>query len=265
MISRNGGERMNLKLVCLIGLLAISIGVAAVSAQDSSLRVVGESTVQVPADTTIIAVSAQNESENATLAAAGNSQLLNRTKDALIASGVKEDEIMPGRSKGYMTSHEVICNTANNTTTCKDVITNIASEQMIIKLKTSDPDRVQEVVNASETSGARAVVRGYALSDSNQAIDEARKKALEDAKARAEEYASSLGYKLGDSTEIEEPVPPDILIGPSYAWDMPMRMSHMSWMEPWSGMDRFMGGDYIPEGMAEVTAYVSVTYKVSQK
>lgn len=256
---------MNLKLVCLIGLLAISIGVAAVSAQDSSLRVVGESTVQVPADTTIIAVSAQNESENATLAAAGNSQLLNRTKDALIASGVKEDEIMPGRSKGYMTSHEVICNTANNTTTCKDVITNIASEQMIIKLKTSDPDRVQEVVNASETSGARAVVRGYALSDSSQAIDEARKKALEDAKARAEEYASSLGYKLGDSTEIEEPVPPDILIGPSYAWDMPMRMSHMSWMEPWSGMDRFMGGDYIPEGMAEVTAYVSVTYKVSQK
>lgn len=258
---------MNSKLVCLIGLLAISIGVAAVSAQDSSLRVVGESTVQVPADTAIIAVSAQNNSENATLATIANSQLLNRIKDALIASGVKEDEIMPDRSKGYLASHEVICNTVNNTTTCKDVITNVASEQMIIKLKTSDPDRVQEVINASEASGARAVVRGYALADSSQAIDEARKKALEDAKARAEEYASSLGYKLGDSTEIEEPFAPDITVGPSYAWDMdrPMRMSHMFWMKPWSGMDCFMGSDCIPEGMAEVTAYVSVTYKVSQK
>lgn len=255
---------MTSKLICLIGLLAFSICMATVSAQDSSLRVAGEGTVQVPADTAIIAISAQNDSENATLAATRNSELLNKTEKSLIAAGVRKEEIMPDRAIGYMTSRRVICDTVNNTTACRDLVANVVSERMIIRLKTSDQNQIKKVIDAATSAGARAVVWGYALSDSSKAIDEARKKALDDAKARAEDYASSFGFSLGKAMEIEEPIYPEIEIGPTYAWDMPKKMHHMFWMGPFGRMDGFFG-DGIPEGMADVTAYVSVTYNLSSK
>lgn len=253
---------MSSKLICLMGLMAIALCMTADSAQDSSLRVVGVGTVQVPADTVIIAFSAQNDSVNATLAASKNSELLNRTEESLIAAGVKKEEIMPDRSKGYMTSRKVICDSVNNTTNCKDLVTNVVAESMILRLKTSDQKQIQKVIDTAKSVGAEAAIVGYALSDSNKAVDEARKKALDDAKAKAEDYASSFGFNLGKAMEIEEPTYPDIDIGPTDLWDMHREMNHMFRMEPFYVMNRFFGGNYIPEGMAEVTAYVSVIYKV---
>jgi hypothetical protein len=61
---------------------------------------------------------------------------------------------------------------------------------------------------------------------------------------------------------IEEPSYPDIEIGTSCGWDMPWKMNHMFWRSPFSRMDHLFEDDYIPEGMAEVTAYASVTYNI---
>ncbi|MDM7940873.1 MAG: SIMPL domain-containing protein, partial [Methanothrix sp.] len=102
-------------------------------------------------------------------------------------------------------------------------------------------------------------VLGYALNDPSTAVDQARKRALDDAKAKAENYASSLGFSLGKAMEIEEPSYPDIEIGPTYGWGMPWRMNDRFW--GFSRINRLFRDDYIPEGMAKVTAYVSVTYK----
>jgi len=236
--------------------------IATASAQESSLRVVGAGTVQVPADTIIIAVSAQNNSNNLSLAEEANSKLLNLTEESLIAVGVKREEILPDRSKGYMTSHRVICNTVNNTTSCEDIITNVVTEQMVIRMKNSDANQTKAVVDAAKSAGAKASIKGYDLSDSSNAVDQARKKALDNAKAKAEYYASSFGFSLGKAIEIEESTYPDIEIGPIYGWDMPRRMGHMFWRESFLRMDRFLAGNHIPEGMAEVNAYVSVIYKV---
>ena len=253
---------MSLKLICLIGLMAIALCMTTALAQDSSIRVIGVGTVQVPADTVIIAVSAQNDNENATLAATRNSELLNKTEKSLIDAGVKREEIMADRSKGYLSYHQVICNTTNNTTSCRDVVTHVAIEQVTIKLKTIDENQTQKVIDTAKSTGADAAIRGYSLSDSSKAVSEARKKALDNAKAKAEDYASSLGFSLGKAVEIEEPTDPEIEIGPTHGWEMPREMNHMFWREPSLRMDRFLEADYIPEGMAEVTAYVSVTYKV---
>lgn len=253
---------MSSKLNCLVGLVVLALCVATVSAQDSSLRVIGIGTVQVPADTVLIAVSAENYSDNITVAEATASELLNSTVKSLTAAGVTKEEIMPDRSKGQMTYNNLICNTVNNNTTCKNVVTRAASEQMIIKLKTSDDNETRRVIDAAESAGARAIVLGYALSDSSNAVDQARKKALDDAKAKAEDYARSLGLTLGNSIEIEEPTYPDIEIGPTYGWNMPWRMNHMFSRGFFPGIAHTFGDEYLPEGMAEVTAYVSVTYKV---
>ncbi len=254
---------MRTKLI-LGGLLILVLCATAAVAENSSLRVIGEGSVLTPADTVIIAVSAQSSDDNATIAAEKNSQLLNETVDALINAGVKDDEIMPGRSKGYMRYHNLICNTENNTTTCEDVVKSLVTERMIVKLKADDENETQRVIEAAKSAGAGADVMGYSLSDPDKAIDEARKKALEDARSQAKNYAESFGFKLGKSFEIEEIAYPDIEIGPSYAndWDMPMRMHGMFWRGGFPHMGRFFGEEYIPEGMAKVTAYVGVNYEV---
>lgn len=253
---------MSSKLICLITMVALALSVATASAQDSSLRVIGAGTVQVPTDTTIIAVDVLNSSDNLSLAEAATSNMLNQTEEALLAAGVTKDEIMPDRSKGRITSHKVVCNTVNNTSSCKDILFNAATEQMVIKLKTSDVNQTQKVIDAAESAGAKATVLGYELSDPKSAVDQARKKALENAKAKAEYYASSYGLTLGKSMQIEEPTYPDIEIGPSFWGGRSWRMDRMMWMDPFSGLNRFWKDDYIPEGMAEVTAYVSVIYEV---
>lgn len=253
---------MSSRLSCLIGLVALALCIATVSAQDNSLRVIGVGTVQVPADTAIIVVTAENYSDNATLAAARASELLNSTERSLIAAGVKKEEILSDRSKGSMTYLELVCNTVNNNTTCNNVVTNASIEQMVIKMKTSDINQTKKVIDAAESAGAKAKVVRYDLNDSSNAVAQARKKALDDAKARAQEYASSVGFNLGTAMAIEESAYPDIEIGTSHGWGMPWRMNHMFWRSPFSRMDQMFGDDYIPEGMAEVTAYVSVTYKI---
>jgi hypothetical protein len=236
---------------------------ATVSAQDNSLQVTGVSTVQVPTDTVIIAITAQDNNDSISLAEEANSNLLNKTKTALLEVGVKKEEILPARYKGHLISHKVLCDTMNNTTNCTNFLLNVATEQMIIKMKTSDANQTQKVIDAAESSGTRAVIQGYGLSDPSNAVDKARKKALENAKAKAEYYATSYGLTLGESMQVEEPMYPDvdIDIGPSYRWDSPLRISHIFW-DPFMRVNRFWVDSYIPEGMAEVTAYVSVTYKV---
>lgn len=252
----------------LIGLLFLALSTAAAAEGNGTLRVIGAGTVEVPADTVIILVSAQSMDHNSTIAAENNSVLLNRTKDALIASGVQENEIMPGRPKGYAEYHTVVCNTVNNTTKCEDVVASQVTERMILRLKTSDENETERVIENARSSGARATILGYALSDPDRAVADARKSALEDARSQAEDYAAAFGLKLGKSVGIDEIGYPDIEVGPSYDWDMPMRMHSRLGMDPFSMspfsmMGGFFGGDYIPAGMAEVTAYVSVTYEVS--
>jgi uncharacterized protein len=236
--------------------------------KDSSLRVTGVGSVQVPADTTIIAFYVQNSSHNFTVAEEAASLKLNQTVEALLAAGVKQEEIASHRSEGRIRSHRVICTTVNNTTDCQDVMIDAATMRMVVKLKSIDANQTQKVMDAAEAAGADAAIWGYELSDPTNALDQARKKALENAKAKAEYYASSYGLSLGESMQIEEPEYPDIEMGPSYGWDRHWRMGRMHWMhwmDPFSEMDSFWGDGYIPEGMAEVTAYVRVSYPVQSR
>ena len=255
---------MSSKLILWLSLAALAL-CAAASAQDSTLRVTGVGSVQVPADTAIIAFYVQNSSANLTSAQEAASLMLNRTEQALLAAGVSKDEIGPHRAKGHITTRKVFCSTVNNSTDCRDVIVDAATMRMVVRLKSSDANETQRVIEAAEAAGAEAAVWGYELSDPSNALEQARKKALENARAKAAYYASSYDLTLGESIQIEEPAYPDIEMGPSYGWERPWRMGRMHWMHwmaPFSEMDRFWRDEFIPEGMAEVTAYVRAAYQV---
>lgn len=261
---------MSAKLVIWLCLAALAL-CAAASAQnnDSSLRVTGVGNVQVPADTTIIAFYVQNSSQNFTVAQEAASLMLNRTEKAILAAGVSKDELGSHRSKGRIRSHKVVCSSINNSNDCREVTVNAATMRMVVWLKSSDANQTQKVIEAAEAAGAEAAIWGYELSDPSSAMDQARKKALENAKAKAQYIASSYDLTLSESMQIEEPAYPDIEMGPSYGygWD-PWRMGRMHWMhrmDPFSEMDHFWRDNYIPEGMAEVTAYVRVSYPVQSR
>ena len=255
-------------LVLLLGLIFLAAASTSAAAQDSgTLRVVGAATVTVPADTVIIDVTALSSNNNTTIAAAQAEDRLNKAADALMASGVKKEEILPGRSKGIASYVSRTCREVNNTTTCKDVVTEVATVQMEIHLKTRDQGRIDKVLNVSKANKVSAEITGYALSDTSAALSDARKKAVDDARSNAQDYSSALGLKLGKVVQISEQSRPEIGMA------MPLEFDHPFWMGPrmrggWAHwMDNLWGmgysSDFFQPGMMDVTDYVVVTYEIS--
>ena len=75
----------------------------AVAEEKGSIQVPGVGSIVMPADTITISVRAQSSINNTTQATIADDNLLNKTKDALLAAGVREDEILPGHSSGLFT------------------------------------------------------------------------------------------------------------------------------------------------------------------
>jgi uncharacterized protein len=255
-------------LVLLLGLIILAAASTSVAAQDSgTLRVVGAATVTVPADTVIIDVTAQSSNNNTTIAAAQAEDRLNKAADALVASGVKKEEIISGRSKGIASYISRTCREANNTTICSDVITRVATVQMEIHLKTRDQGKIDKVLNVSKANKVGAEITGYALSDTSAALSEARKKAVDDARSNAQDYSSALGLKLGKVVQISEQSRPEIGMAMPFGTDHPFLMAPRMrgrgpfWMD--SIWDMGYGSDFFQSGMMDVTDYVVVTYEVS--
>ncbi len=200
---------ISLGIMVLLSLTAIAAGQGT-----QGINVLGEGTATVPADIVIISVGAQSNNDNITIAAAENAQLLNKTIDALKTAGVKNEEIMPGQSSGIVSRHfeSNICRPVNNTTVCENTsnTSNILSNSIAIRLKTTDQSSVNKILETANSVGAVASIEGYSLSDKDQVVADARKKAIENAKSNAQDMASAAGVKLGKAIDIKDLGYPDI-------------------------------------------------------
>ena len=248
---------MKIRSVISLGIMVLLLCMSAVAEDKGSIQVQGVGSIVMPADTITIAVRAQSSINNTTQATIADDNLLNKTKDALLASGVKEDEILPGRSNGLYTYTNRVCNTVNNTTTCKYETTNQVIEQMNIKMN-RDESRVNKTLDVIKSTGAIGTISGYSLRDTKKVVDEVRKKAMENAQQNAQDYASAYGFTLGKVTGIYESPYPDIEIGRS-------RGHHLSFglHNPFWGLGNFFGRETLKPGMAYVRVRVWVTYEVS--
>ena len=214
----------------------------AVAQDTGSIQVTGMGSVVIPADTIRITVRAQSSNNNATQAEIEDNNLLNKTKDALLAAGIAKDEILPGYLSRLTTYHQKVCNTVNNTTTCKHETTHLFIEQMTIKMN-RDESKVNKTLEVIKSTGAIGTISGYSLSDTKKIVDEVRKKAMENAQQNAQDYASAYGFTLGTVIKTSESRHPDIEIVRS-------RLGHV------------LGKKTLQPGMAYVKTYVRVTYKV---
>ena len=231
------------RLAILLGLALLTVLVVSAAGQRTQgVHAFGEGTATVPADIVIISVGVQSNNTNASQAAAENALLLNKTIDALTRAGVQKDEIMPGQSSGISSSHfeSNVCRLVNNTTVCKNTSNalSLLTSSILIRLKTTDQDKVNRVLEAAKSQGATASIMGYSISDKSQAVAEARKKAIDNARSNAEDQASAAGVKLGKAIDISEYGYPDI-----------------SFNEPF-------GSSATSRGTVSVTSYVAVTYEI---
>jgi uncharacterized protein YggE len=231
------------RLATLMGLMLLfALAVSAEGQGTQGITVPGEGTTTVPADIAIISVGVQSNNANATLAAAENAERLNKTINALTTAGVQREEIMPGQSSGIMSSHieSNVCKKVNNSTVCENVsnASNLLTSSILIRLKTTDQSRIDNVLQTAKSQGATASIEGYSISDSAPAVTEARKKAIENARANAEDMASAAGVKLGKPIDIMDYGYPDI------------------------SMNEPFGSSVTSHGTVSVTAYVMVTYEI---
>jgi uncharacterized protein YggE len=226
-------------LIAIIVLAVLSVGLA--PADGMAVSVVGKGVVKVQADMTMITVVVDSKNDNQTEANSEVQQKLNSTKDALLAAGLKNDEILPGQGSGMASIQSKTCQKVNNTTTCTYSNLSHLERTLMVQMETVDQSKVNKVLNAVENAGACAQVTGYSLKDPENAMKQALAKADENAKAKAEAYASGEGLKLGDLLERNE-IPP--------------------WMCSLDDLDALDLDSSIEPGMVKVRACVEATYQL---
>ena len=211
----------------------------AAAGESYPLTVEGVGTVTVPADIVTISVSVASSNENMTQAQDEVGEEMDRIISALKKAGVKDEEILPGQGSGMSSfqSSSKVCKTVNNTTVCENTTQSVSTLQrsMVIRLQAKDESRINKVLDAARSAGANAYVAGYGLKDSSDALAEARKKALANARINAAAIAAEAGGSLGKAM--------DILAYPNL------------------GMDYSYGGGSGEGRMVDVNARVMVTYE----
>ena len=226
-------------LVLIFGIMITALHPAMAMGTNPTLTIVGEGTVTVPADTTTFSVSVESNINNMTAAQAAVQEKMERVIDALKAAGVKDEEILPGRSSGVTSfqSNSKVCKSVNNSTVCENNTVQASSleRSLIVRLQSTDSSRINQVLEAARSTGAQADVAGYGLSDAGKAAAEARQRAVANAKENAAEMAAREGVRLGKVLDISD-----------YGY-------------PLDHNDYFSSST--KQGMVEVTSYVIVTYE----
>jgi len=247
-------------MAILLGLIILTLSGA--SEDVSTLKVLGEGKVVVPADTVFVTISVATEDENITVASIKNAEAVNRTIEALMGAGITREAVSSGRGRSVQSiqTKSRVCNNTTCAIVASDAV-NLVKEQVVIRFDAEDEDLINRTIETARAEGAEAEISGYDLVDAAEAVAEARQKAIDDAENEARDLASAAGLVLVERLEIFEPSRPQILQQPAIfdPLDM-MYIFDLSWAEMLDPID--MGRSPEP-GMVEVRSQVMVTYEVS--
>lgn len=220
-------------------IMALALLIAAAQGESYPLKVEGVGTVTVPADVVTISVSVVSDNDNMSQAQSEVEEEMDRVISALKKAGVKDEEILPGQGSGISSfqSSSRVCKPVNNTTICENTTQSASTLQRsaVVRLKSVDEFRINKVLDAARSTGANAYVAGYSLMDASDALAEARKKALADARMNAAAIAAEAGGSLGKARDI--------------------------FTYPNLGIDYSYGSGSGEDGMVDVSTRVMVTYE----
>ena len=171
-----------------------------------AITVTGEASVSAPPDLAQIDAGVASDAKTAREASDANNAAMSKVIQALKAAGIAD--------KDYQTSRlslqpQYANRPGSNVSSLPSVVGYRASNRVTIKLR--DITKVGNVIDTLVTAGANDIGDiGFMVTQVSKLLDEAREKAVADARRKAEIYARAAGVTLGAPLSIAEgggPVP----------------------------------------------------------
>jgi len=208
----------------------------------SKITVQGEGNVYAAPDQATIVLGVETRNTSASVAAAQNAELMNKTINALLAAGINKSDIQTSTySLSIPTTNDQSAITVTGNTTKPPEF--VATNQVTVT--TNNTQGVGKILDAAIAAGTNSVQSiSFQLKDSNPQMDKALTLAIEDAQRKAQVMAKAAGVTLGRVLEISG--------GYSYASPAP-RYNLVSAAAPTP----------VLPGQMEVTASISMTYEIS--
>jgi uncharacterized protein len=177
-----------------------STGYAQMTEQTSSkapaIQVTGTGSVQAKPDMATIGVGVTTEDANAQNAVAKNSAAAAKVISELEAAGVEEKDLQTSNFSVYP-------NYRNDSTGRQQPVTFRASNTVTVTIR--DLGKAGEILNRAVGAGSNQINGPqFSVSQPEKYLNEARKKAVENAMAKAATYAGAAGLKLGAVLSIAE-------------------------------------------------------------
>jgi hypothetical protein len=186
--------------VLLMNLLGLTIPITMINtSQSTELSVVGEGTVEVVPNTGVVTAGITVENEpDAAAAETAITQTNNAILDAMTQLGIQKENIETTQfnvqpSYSYESGQ-------------REIVGYNGTAQ--VKITAEEEGQIEEVIQAATNAGANEILdTQFEIGDISQYREQARDKAIEDAKQQAEKLSSELGIRLGKVTNFVESQP----------------------------------------------------------
>src|SRR5467141_4398271 len=162
-----------------------------------AISVTGEATVSVPPDLAQIDGGVTSEAKTAREASDANNAAMGKVLLALKGAGIEE--------KDYQTSRLSLQpeSAPNRSSGPSTIVGYRASNRVTIRLR--DVTKVASVIDTLVGAGANEIGGiNFVVSQASKLLDEARERAVADARRKAEIYAKAAGITLGEPLSISE-------------------------------------------------------------
>ncbi|HMH71112.1 MAG TPA: SIMPL domain-containing protein, partial [Bradyrhizobium sp.] len=162
----------------------------------AAISVTGEATVSVPPDLAEIGGGVTSEAKTAREASEANNAAMGKVLQALKGAGIEEKDIQTARLSLQPQS-------APNRSGPSAIAGYRASNRVTIRVR--DVTKVASVIDTLVGAGANDIGGiNFVVSQASKLLDEARERAVADARRKAEIYAKAAGVTLGAPLSISE-------------------------------------------------------------
>jgi len=206
-----------------------------------AISVSGEGTVSVPPDLAQIDAGVASDAKTAKEAAEANNAAMGKVLAALKGTGIDEKDYQTSRLSLQPQYSSSVSNRPGQGT----LVGYRASNRVTIKVH--DLTKVASTIDTLVTAGANDIGNvGFTVAQPSKLLDEAREKAVADARRKAEIYAKAAGVTLGAPLDITEGGAPT-----------PMFRSKMVAAAPMA-----IAGTPVAQGEETLSVSVSITWAI---
>jgi uncharacterized protein len=191
-------KKTALSLALTLASLALVASPATAQNLPPAVSVNGEATVSVAPDLAQVEGGVASEGKTAREASDANNAAMGKVLQALKGAGIDEKDYQTSR----LSLQPVYAPATSNRNT-PQITGYRASNHVTIKVR--DITKVANVIDALVGAGANEIGGiNFVVSQASKALDDARAKAVADARRKAEIYAKAAGVTLGDTLSISE-------------------------------------------------------------